>query len=108
MITTADNGRCKTGSVSGCSILLLVLVAIACVVILTGGSGVLLTSGEGAMRVLLVLALTVAARRLGNTRQSGMLVQADEARRQAEAAEQQSAEHRFLELQQKAQEEQEK
>ncbi len=37
-----------------------------------------------------------------------MLVQADEARRQAEAAEQQSAEQRFLELQQKAQEEQEK
>ena len=36
------------------------------------------------------------------------LLQADEARRQAEAAEQQSAEQRFLELQQKAQEEQAK
>ena len=34
--------------------------------------------------------------------------QADEARRKAELAEQQSAEQRFLELQQKAQEEQEK
>ncbi len=60
------------------------------------------------MQVLLISALTVAARRLSNIRQSGMLVQADEARRQAEAAEQQSAEQRFLELQQKAQEEQEK
>jgi len=60
------------------------------------------------VQVLLIFALTVAARRLSNTRQSGMLVQADEARRQAEAAEQQSAEQRFLELQQKAQEEQEK
>lgn len=60
------------------------------------------------MQVLLIFALTVAARRLSNIRQSGMLVQADEARRQAEAAEQQSAEQRFLELQQKAQEEQEK
>jgi len=60
------------------------------------------------VQVLLISALTVAARRLSNIRQSGMLVQADEARRQAEAAEQQSAEQRFLELQQKAQEEQEK
>ncbi len=60
------------------------------------------------MQVLLISALTVAARRLSNIRQSGILVQADEARRQAEAAEQQSAEQRFLELQQKAQEEQEK
>ncbi len=60
------------------------------------------------MQVLLIFALTVAARRLSNIRQSGILVQADEARRQAEAAEQQSAEQRFLELQQKAQEEQEK
>jgi hypothetical protein len=60
------------------------------------------------VQVLLISALTVAARRLSNIRQSGILVQADEARRQAEAAEQQSAEQRFLELQQKAQEEQEK
>jgi len=60
------------------------------------------------VQVLLIFALTVAARRLSNIRQSGILVQADEARRQAEAAEQQSAEQRFLELQQKAQEEQEK
>ena len=37
-----------------------------------------------------------------------LMLQADEARRQAEMAEQQSAEQRFLELQQKAQEEQEK
>lgn len=59
------------------------------------------------MRALLIFALTVAARRLSNTTQSGMLVQADEAQRRAEAAEQQSAEQRFLELQQKAQEEQE-
>lgn len=58
------------------------------------------------MQVLLIFALTVAARHLSSTKQSGTLVQADEARRQAEAAEQQSAEQRFLELQQKAQEEQ--
>ena len=58
------------------------------------------------MQVLLIFALTVAARRLSSTKQSGTLVQADEARRQAEAAEQQSAEQRFLELQQKAREEQ--
>ena len=37
-----------------------------------------------------------------------MVAQADEAKQQAEMAEQQSAEQRFLELQQKAQAEQEK
>ncbi len=37
MITTGDSGGCMTGSVSGRSILLLVLVAIACVVIFSVG-----------------------------------------------------------------------